>query len=243
MKHSQRMLRLVVMAMMIALGVVISPIIRVEGMCPMAHFINILCAVLLGPVESLICAVIIGILRMALMGIPPLALTGAIFGAFLSGVLYRFSKGSLFMAVLGEIVGTGIIGAIASYPVMTLLWGKEGLSWLFYVPSFVCGTLIGGSLAFAFLRKLVTSGMLTKLQAKFGSPVYNSETGMIGSAVSIASIGVICFVVIELAGGSFGWNMQIVSYIAKGMLILFPTVAVLYLGVKIIGAKHKNSVQ
>ena len=37
------------LAMLVALGVVISPILRVEGMCPMAHFINIVCSVLLGP--------------------------------------------------------------------------------------------------------------------------------------------------------------------------------------------------
>jgi len=33
-------LRLAVMAMLIAIGVVISPILRIEGMCPMAHLIN-----------------------------------------------------------------------------------------------------------------------------------------------------------------------------------------------------------
>lgn len=60
-----------VLAMLIALGVVISPILRVEGMCPMAHFINIVCSVFLGPWYSLLCATLIGIIRMATMGIPP----------------------------------------------------------------------------------------------------------------------------------------------------------------------------
>ena len=60
----------------------------------------------------------------------------------------------------GEIIGTGIIGAIVSYPVMTWLWGKEGLSWLFYVPSFICGTLIGGSIAYVFLRKFAANDLL-----------------------------------------------------------------------------------
>ena len=107
--------KMVFLSMMIALGVVISPILRVEGMCPMAHFINITCAVFLGPVYAFICALCIGILRMILMGIPPLALTGAIFGAFLSGMFYRLSKGNLLMAFAGEVFGTGIIGAIISY--------------------------------------------------------------------------------------------------------------------------------
>ena len=59
--------KMVFLSMMIALGVVISPILRVEGMCPMAHFINITCAVFLGPAYAFICALCIGILRMILM--------------------------------------------------------------------------------------------------------------------------------------------------------------------------------
>ena len=150
--------------MFVALGVVISPILRVEGMCPMAHLINITCAVFMGPVYSITCAVLIGIIRMMVMGIPPLALTGAVFGAALSGIFYRLSKGKIIAAVIGEIIGTGIIGAIVSYPVMTYLWGKEGLTWFFYVPSFICGTLIGGSIAFVLLMHLKLSGVLTKIQ-------------------------------------------------------------------------------
>lgn len=173
MKKSNKLLKTTVLAMLVTLGVVISPILRVEGMCPMAHFINILCSVLLGPWYSLLCAVLIGIIRMVVMGIPPIALTGAIFGAFLSGVFYRMSKGSLLLAVLGEIIGTGIIGAILSYPVMSILWGREGLSWLFYVPSFIGGTLIGGSIAFVFLKKLSVSGLLCQYQKKLGAVSYD----------------------------------------------------------------------
>lgn len=169
MKNSKQLLRLVVLSVTVALGVVVSPILRVEGMCPMAHFINIVCSVLLGPWYSLLCAVTIGVIRMIVMGIPPIALTGAVFGAFLSGVFYRLSGGKILLAVIGEIIGTGIIGAIASYPVMAFLWGKQGLSWLFYVPSFICGTLIGGSIAYLFLKKLAHSGQLAKFQAALGT--------------------------------------------------------------------------
>ena len=80
------------LAMMVAIGVVISPILRIEGMCPTAHLINIVCSVLLGPWYSLLCATLIGIIRMMFMGIPPLALTGAVFGAFfIRRFLPRFS--------------------------------------------------------------------------------------------------------------------------------------------------------
>ena len=68
---TRQTLRMTVLAMLIALGVVISPFLRVEGMCPMAHFINIVCSVLMGPWYSLLCATLIGIIRMLTMGIPP----------------------------------------------------------------------------------------------------------------------------------------------------------------------------
>lgn len=163
------------MAMLIAIGVVISPILRVEGLCPMAHLINITCAVFLGPWYALLCAFIIGIIRMIFMGIPPLALTGAIFGAFFSGYFYRLSKGKLIFAVIGEIFGTGIIGSIVSYPVMTLIWGKSDLTWFFYVPSFISATLIGGSIAFIFLKTLSRNGMLYKIQNKLGVNIYDKS--------------------------------------------------------------------
>ena len=187
MKRNPSLLRLVVLAMLVAVGVVISPILRVEGMCPTAHLINIVCAVLLGPVYSFVCACTIGVIRMSLMGIPPLALTGAVFGAALSGILYRLSGGRLIFAVIGEVVGTGIIGAVASYPVMTLWWGYTGLTWVYYVPSFIAGTLIGGSVAFLLLKKLAKNGMLLKMQQELETKTYTAAAG--GGVVSATVTG------------------------------------------------------
>lgn len=220
MKNAKSLLKMVVLAMLIAIGVVISPILRVEGMCPMAHFINIVCSVFLGPWYSLLCATLIGIIRMLTMGIPPIALTGAIFGAFLSGVFYRLSNGRIIFAVLGEIIGTGIIGAIMSYPVMTFLWGKEGLSWLFYVPSFICGTLIGGSIAYVFLRKFASNGMLVKMQTMLGSKGYVDHSSLLSNTITIAALGGILFVVFELATGIFNLTGRIwdnMSYVSLGV--------------------------
>lgn len=232
MNNSKGLLKMVVLAMLIALGVVISPILRFEGMCPMAHFINIICSVLLGPWYSLLCATLIGIIRMATMGIPPIALTGAVFGAFLSGVLYRASKGNLIFAVIGEIIGTGIIGAVMSYPVMTVFWGKEGLSWLFYVPSFICGTLIGGSIAFVFLKKLSKSGVLSDFQRRLKAKSYADKSGIVSNAVSIAAFGVICFLVIEILTDIFKMQSPVWSYISYSALGIFIAVAIAYIVIK-----------
>ena len=170
--------RMVMLAMMVAIGVVISPILRVEGMCPTAHLINILCSVLMGPWYSLLCATLIGIIRMMFMGIPPLALTGAVFGAFLSGVFYRLSKGKIICAVIGEVFGTGIIGSIVSYPVMAFLMGRDGLTAFYYTPMFLGATLMGGTVAYFFLKALSRAGLLVKFQQSLGGPVYDRKHKM-----------------------------------------------------------------
>ena len=238
MKNTKHLLKLVTLSMLIALGVVISPILRVEGMCPMAHFINIVCSVFLGPWYSLLCATLIGVIRMLLMGIPPIALTGAVFGAFLSGVFYRASRGRIIFAVLGEILGTGVIGAIMSYPVMTFLWGKENLSWLFYVPSFICGTLIGGSIAYVFLRKFAANGMLARVQTMLGSQSYMDHTSILSNTLTIAAFGAILFVVIELASDIFKLSGVLWDKLSYISLAVCAAAAVLYYIAKKVKTAH-----
>ena len=175
MNKNKHAAKLVFLAMMTALGVVISPILRVEGMCPMAHFINVTCAVMLGPWYAFVCALAIGIIRMTCMGIPPLALTGAIFGAFLSGMLYRMSRG------------------------MTFVWGKTGLTWFFYVPSFIAGTLIGGTIAFLFLKHLQKARLLSMFQETLGSRTYDSGEDVVNDALGIAFSGFIGYLAVTVA--------------------------------------------
>lgn len=237
MKNSKKLLKMIVLSMLVAIGVVISPILRVEGMCPMAHFINVVCSVFMGPWYSLLCATLIGIIRMATMGIPPLALTGAVFGAFLSGVFYRASKGKIIFAVLGEIIGTGIIGALVSYPVMTFIWGKEGLTWMFYIPSFICGTLIGGSIAYVFLRKFADSGMLSKIQNMLASRSYQDKSSLLSNTATIAAFGAILFVIIEIVSDMFELTSPIFNMLSYLSLVACMVMAVIYYVVK----KVKNA--
>lgn len=220
-------LKLSVLSLMIALGVVISPILRVEGMCPMAHFINIVCSVLLGPGYSLLCATIIGVLRMIFMGIPPIALTGAVFGAYLSGVLYRASKGKLLFAFLGEVIGTGLIGSVLSYPVMTYIWGRTDLNWLFYVPSFVLGTLIGGFIAYGFLKKLSKHGILQTFQKKLSSNVYDERESALENSLLVASIGVLIYVAVGIFKNFINSEWAVLTYISKVSVILFTVLAII----------------
>ncbi|MGL5675634.1 MAG: energy coupling factor transporter S component ThiW, partial [Cellulosilyticaceae bacterium] len=64
MKKDFKVVRMVFLGIMVAIGVVISPLLRIEGMCPTAHLINVVCAVFMGPWYSLLCATLIGIIRM-----------------------------------------------------------------------------------------------------------------------------------------------------------------------------------
>lgn len=131
------------LAVMVALDVVLSSILRIEGMAPMSSVINILAGVLMGPLYATIMAICCGIIRMMMMGIPPLALTGAVFGALLAGLGARWTH-SIYGSIIGEIIGTGIVGSLLSYPVMVLFTGtKTDLYWLLYTPRFLGATLMG----------------------------------------------------------------------------------------------------
>lgn len=163
MQNSKKLRKFVLLAMLVAIGVVISPILRVHGFAPMQHFINVVCSVLLGPYYSLACATMIGLIRMSLMGISPLALTGAVFGAFLSGILYK-KYNTFIAACLGEVIGTGIIGSMISFPVMKFVAGDSKVALFTFTPSFVIATIIGSSVAYIFLKALEKNGSLAKMQ-------------------------------------------------------------------------------
>ncbi|HOT21921.1 MAG TPA: energy coupling factor transporter S component ThiW, partial [Sedimentibacter sp.] len=111
--------KLVFASLLVCMGYVLNTFIWIPGMAPFQHFINVTAAVFLGPAWAFLCALTIGLLRMIINGRTILALIGAIVGAFLSGILYkRFQK--LYWAVIGEVIGTGIISAILSYPFMRM---------------------------------------------------------------------------------------------------------------------------
>lgn len=159
--------KLTLLALMIALDVVLSPLMRIEGMAPMSSVMNIIAGVLLGPVYGTVMAFVCALIRMTMLGIPPLALTGAVFGAFLAGLFYRFGK-KLVWSMLGEIVGTGIIGSLLSYPVMVWFTGSQSnLYWLIYTPRFIGATLIGSVIAFVVLVKLKETTIFKRWQRLF----------------------------------------------------------------------------
>lgn len=168
MTQTNKIQKITLLALMIALDVVLSPIMRIEGMAPMSSVINIIAGVLLGPFYGSVMAGVCGIIRMTMLGIPPLALTGAVFGAFLAGWGYRLTGGRVWGSMAGEIIGTGIVGSILSYPVMVWFTGsRQGLYWFIYTPRFIGATIIGAAIAFFVLFKLKETRIFKKAQALF----------------------------------------------------------------------------
>ncbi|CAK8054026.1 energy coupling factor transporter S component ThiW [Eupransor demetentiae] len=167
MQKNQTLKKLMIVTVMIALDIVLSPIMRVEGMAPMSSVMNIIAAVLLGPFWAVVMATITGIMRMMIYGVPPLALTGAIFGAFCAGLCYRLLP-KWPSAMFGEFIGTGIIGSLLSVPVMAWVTGQHNqLNWLLFTPRFVGATIIGSVIAYFILLSLSKIDLFKDVQALF----------------------------------------------------------------------------
>lgn len=133
---------------------------------PIQHTVNVLAAVLLGPWYGVAIAFVTSLLRNVLGTGTLLAFPGSIFGALLAGVLYQ-RTGKVLLASLGEVVGTGFIGALAAYPIVKLVMGQETAIFFYVVPfltSTVGGTIIGN----------LTLKALTSLNIRIG----NSEKSM-----------------------------------------------------------------
>jgi len=135
---------------LVALGVALSPFtsipIGVARINPTQHFVNVVGAVLLGPWWAAGIALIIAILRNALGTGTLLAFPGGMIGAFLAGLLFRATR-NIYVSALGEIVGTGLLGALVSaLMVAPVLMGKSmalGALILAFSGSTILGSIIG----------------------------------------------------------------------------------------------------
>jgi energy coupling factor transporter S component ThiW len=82
-------------------------------------------------------------------------------GALLCGLLYRYSK-KLALAFAGEVIGTGIIGALLAYPIAALLLSSKAAFYGFVIP-FGISSLAGAAISVVLLVSLQRAGILQKL--------------------------------------------------------------------------------
>ena len=142
--------RLTTMAVLMALGVVVGQVfyipIGLARIFPMQHLINVIAAVLFGPAGAVANAFGISLLR-NLMGTGSLlAFPGSMIGAFLAGVSYKRSS-KIALAVAGETLGTGVLGALVAVPFAKILMGKTVGTFAMVIPflsSALVGAVLGG---------------------------------------------------------------------------------------------------
>lgn len=153
---TKRVYYMTMTSILVALGVIGGSFfeftVGVAKVAPMQHLINLISGALLGPWWALAQAFLTSLIRNIMGTGTILAFPGSMFGAFLSGLMFRYTK-KLIGAVFGELVGTGIIGAIAAYPIASWLLGTKGALWLF-VPSFFLSALVGVVIGYALLKSI-----------------------------------------------------------------------------------------
>ncbi|MEH7118228.1 energy coupling factor transporter S component ThiW [Neobacillus vireti] len=153
--------KLTLTAMMIAIGTITSNLVAIPigftKVFPMQHFLNVLSAVLLGPYYAVAQAFCVSLIR-NLMGTGSIfAFPGSMVGALLASLLFLKTK-KIYLAFAGEVIGTGILGALLSYPIATVILGQKATLFGF-IPLFIFSSFAGALLGFlvlvVFLRKKV----------------------------------------------------------------------------------------
>ena len=81
-------------------------------------------------------------------------------GVFLASILYRKFK-KIEVAVVGEVIGTGIIGALLAYPIAAILLGKE-VALFVYIAPFSLSSIVGSIIAYIILKVKVIREFLLK---------------------------------------------------------------------------------
>lgn len=133
---------------------------------PVQHLVNILCAVFVGPWWGVGCAFAASVIR-NLLGVGSLlAFPGSMCGALLAGLLYKFIKKD-FVAYIGELFGTAVIGGMLSFPIATFLMGNKTAALFTYVFPFFVSSLGGTVIAIVVVTALSKSGVLSKFKAQF----------------------------------------------------------------------------
>ena len=161
--------KLTTAGLLVACGVVFSTFYIPIGAAkcfPIQHIINVLAGVFLGPAYAVGMAFSTSLLRNILGTGSLLAFPGSMIGAFCCGMLFKYSK-KLWLAYFGEVIGTGILGALAAFPVATLILSKEVALFAYVIP-FILSTLGGSTISIFLINVLQRTKVLSLLKTSTG---------------------------------------------------------------------------
>ena len=131
---------------------------------PVQHMVNVLCAVFLGPWYGLATAFVASLLRNLLGWGSLLAFPGSMCGALLCGLVYWKTK-NLPMTLIAEVLGTGVLGGLAAYPVAKELMGLTPETYTVYIIPFLISTAAGSILAGLLVYALRKNGALNAMRS------------------------------------------------------------------------------
>lgn len=160
--------KLTLTAIFIALNVVLSTIVVIPigpfKAAPVQHFVNVLSAVTLGPWFGLAQAFLSSLIRLLLGTGTPFAFPGSMIGVLLASLFYYVNR-HLFVASIGEVIGTGVIGSLVCIPLAWLL-GLDDLAIKPLMATFLLSSFVGASLSYILLLILKKRNQLPDLNEK-----------------------------------------------------------------------------
>ncbi|MGE7944668.1 energy coupling factor transporter S component ThiW [Lysinibacillus xylanilyticus] len=157
--------KLTIMALLVAIAVAGSTFVSIPtGIArayPVQHAINVIGAIILGPVPTVMVAFVTAIIRILTGTGSLLAIPGSVIGALFASLAYKYS-GKMWLAGVGEIFGTGIIASLIAVPYAHLLMGTS-VAALFFMPAFLTSSTIGAVLGIVIASNLRKTVFVTNL--------------------------------------------------------------------------------
>lgn len=122
---------------------------------PVQHMVNVACAVFLGPWWGVGVAFTASLIRNLTALGSPLAFPGSMVGALVAGLLYQRFK-ALGVAFVGEVFGTGILGALIAFPIAVRVLGIDPSKVAFtaFIVPFMISTVVGSLISVGVIYAL-----------------------------------------------------------------------------------------
>ena len=151
-------------AAFVALNVILSSLITIPigiiRAAPMQHLINVLGAVITGP-WVIVQAFISSTIRILFGTGTVFAYPGSMIGALAAWLLYKYTK-KLSLAALGEVIGTGVLGALSLYPLIIVLELDKQI-FTIVAAAFLVSSFIGAATSFIILKQMEKHGVLQRI--------------------------------------------------------------------------------
>ncbi|MCJ7841006.1 energy coupling factor transporter S component ThiW [Lederbergia sp. NSJ-179] len=157
--------KMIVMTMFVAIAVVGSIFVSfpagIARAYPIQHAVNVIAAVTLGPIPAVVIAFLTALIRILTGTGSLLAFPGGMIGACLAGLLFK-QFGKIWLAGMGELIGTGLFASLFAVPYAKILMGTSTTA-LFFLPSFFVSSASGMLIGIILATRLQKTGVLKKM--------------------------------------------------------------------------------